>query len=214
MCVQEAQRPLPGPVRNPTIQGNILGCLPVAATELFQMEKAHAGPEGWLKKDFMIEYFPGCQCISGRQLTRREQARPCHCASDAMHVENTMKHHLKHILRDSPHHWWLFSQVRLCKPGKRPLHVDCVVMLDVHDRPCSQCCVAVELDGSMHTRASVQQLEEQRARRQEKLQRLHGLQIRLLVWQDCISSRGLIDQIVLEQNKQLVLDWMHSVTEL
>lgn len=214
MCVQEAQKPLPGPVRNPTIQGNVLNRLPIAATELFQMDKTRTGPEGWLNKDFMIEFFPECQCISGRQLTRRNHGCSCHCAGDAMQVENTMKDHLKQILRDSSQQWWLFSQVRLGRPGKRQLYVDCVVMLHVHDTPCSQCSVAIELDGSMHTRASVHQLEHQRALRGEKSVILQTLGVNLLVWPNFIRSGGLIDPVVLEQNRQQVLDWMRNLTEL
>lgn len=214
MCMQEAQRPLSRPVRNPTIQGNILDQLPMAATELFQMDKLRAGPEGWLKKDFMIEFFPTCQCISGRQLTRRDQGCPCHCAGAAMHVENTMKDHLKQLLRDSAQQWWLFSQVRLCRPGNRPLHVDCVVMLHVHDQPCCHCCVAIELDGSIHTRASVHQLEQQRALREEKLGTLQRLGMSLIVWPNCVRPGGLIDHVVLEQNRRQVLEWMRNVAQL
>lgn len=218
-CIQQAQLAGgdQGYGRNQEIQGNILQLLPEAATELFQMAKTSPDADGWKRKDFMIEFFPTCQCISGRQLTRRAAGLECSCRQGTRLKENQCKEELKLLLRTSHHQWWLFSQVRLLRPNKKQLSVDCVVMRHVHGKPCGLCCFAVEIDGSIHNHGTVMQLEQQRSLRAEKEGLLSALGVNLIVWKDMFdASSGNVDVRTLECNKQLVstcMDQVSNVTE-
>lgn len=218
-CMQQAQVAggEQGCARNLGIQGNILELLPEAATELFQMDKTSPDADGWKKKDFMIEFFPTCQCISGRQLTRRAASSQCSCQQGIRMRENQCKEELKLLLRSSHQQWWLFSQVRLLRPHKKQLSVDCVVMRHVHGKPCGLCCFAVEIDGSIHNHGTVMQLEQQRSLRLEKERLLSALGVNLVVWKDMFDlSSGNVDVGTLECNKQLVsacMDQVSNVTE-